>query len=82
MRTKKINLSNFAQNVLIARLYVLQKNFNLDNFETNDDLTVYCKKLVSVNFILPTKDVKNCATDLALFLLGSEKSKFSQIVKL
>jgi len=81
MKTKKIDLKNFTQSQMVARLYVFVKNFNLDNFKKSEELNAYCKKLVVDNFILPEKSIENCAFELYLFLLGSDNSKFSQIIK-
>lgn len=77
---KKINLKDTTKAKLTARLYTLQRNFNVDNFETTEQIQRYCKGIVKDNFIIPSNQVQNCITDLCLFLLGNTNCKFSKAI--
>lgn len=80
---KKVNLQLFKTNELLARLLVLQLNFNQRKDELIQDKEVYlnyCKQLVNDNFITFDNDFNACVHNLALFLLGNEKNAFSKIL--
>ena len=85
MKVTKINLMNFTQTQLLARLTVLQMNFNrigILNFATNEDYLNYCKKLVIDNFIFDKKQIVGVTNTLALFLIGNDNNQFSKVLDL
>ncbi len=86
MKTKKINLASFNKSLLIARLFVITKNFE----SIKGDLlirgrSVFMKqveKIVSDNFIYPEGKFNNVCNNLALFLLNNPNNTFDKTLKL
>ena len=81
MKTK-IDLSNYYQNDLIARLFTFCRN-NRDFMEkTEENRNDICKKFVEENFIINKNlSIEKLADHLYLYILGSEKSGFYQLIK-
>ena len=67
---EKINIESFNNNNLLAKLLMFQRNFKVDNFNSNEELLSYCAELVKENFVYPANIEARITNNLALFLLG------------
>ncbi|WP_159522827.1 hypothetical protein [Sunxiuqinia indica] len=80
MKTEKIDIKNFNQSKMVARLLVLQKDFRIMDHENNEQLLNYCEGIAKENFVINAYPLKVYSNQLALFFLGSKKSAFTQFV--
>jgi hypothetical protein len=80
---KKVNLSNFNKPELIARLYVIQKNFSFKSEELLNDrieLLNYVETIAKANFVYPKSHQERVKCNLALFLLGNPDNVFDKAI--
>jgi|688.fasta_scaffold2282772_2 hypothetical protein len=81
LKNKKINVENFNKNEMIARLFVIQRNWNNqdENITLNkDNADIYIEKIVKENFIYPINKLQTIKNNLLLFLLGNKNNIFSK----
>lgn len=82
MKTNNIiDLTNFNQNDLLAKLFCLQRS-KLDWYElTTSEIISFCNDFAKNNFVINSKyTVDIISSNLALFLFGSEKSGFNKLL--
>ena len=81
MKTR-IDLSNYYQNDLIAKLFTFCRN-NRDFMQKSDkECMDICKKFAVENFVINKNfTVEKIAQHLLLYIYGSEKSAFKALTK-
>jgi hypothetical protein len=77
---EKINIDNFNKNVMVAKLFCFQKDFERNDILSNgkDFVIKWANEKVKNNFIYPAKLEQIITNHLVLFLLGNDDNKFSQ----
>ena len=81
MKTK-IDLSNYYQNDLIAKLFTFCRNNRDFMQKTDTECMDICKKFAEDNFVINTNfTVEKIAQHLLLYIYGSEKSAFIALTK-
>lgn len=78
----KIDLNNFTQPQMTARLFSLLRCFGRINLTTAERLREYTEMVVEQNFIYNPEDKDKVVAQLELFFLGNTNNSFSKIAEL
>lgn len=81
---KKIDVLNFTKPEMVARLFVITKNWSRQDdkiFLNKARGLVWSRNTVRQNFIYPKKYEKSLTYNLLLYVMGNEKNLFSEQIK-
>ena len=84
MAIKKINTQNFTKIEMVARLFILQRNWSKEpqSIVLNKAKALsYTKKILKLNFIYPKDKEEKISLNLVLFLMGNDNNMFSKAIK-
>jgi len=84
MAVKKIDVLDFNKPEMVAKLFVLQRNWSkepqtivLDKVKS----MAYTKKVLKSNFTYPKDKEEKLVLNLVLFFLGNENNLFTKAIK-